>query len=101
MRRRDDGRIPHARIVAVFALTSLIVFVVIGAFITTFRARDVRAREHRGVLDRMAVGVDDHPGDARRREHDLQLDVLPARDRGSGADDPRRRPRILRSSSGV
>jgi signal transduction histidine kinase len=52
MRRRDDGRIPHARIVAVFALTSLIVFVVIGAFITTFRARDVRAREERAAASR-------------------------------------------------
>ena len=52
MPRRDDGRIPHARIVAVFALTSLIVFVVIGAFITTFRARDVRAREERAAASR-------------------------------------------------
>ena len=35
-----------------FALTSLIVFVVIGAFITTFRARDVRAREERAAASR-------------------------------------------------
>jgi signal transduction histidine kinase len=52
MRKRDDGRAPHARIVTWFALTSLIVFVVIGAFITTFRSRDVREREERAAASR-------------------------------------------------
>ena len=52
MRKRDDGRAPHARIVTWFALTSLIVFVVIGAFITTYRARDVQAREERAAASR-------------------------------------------------
>jgi two-component system, NarL family, sensor kinase len=52
MRKRDDGRAPHARIVTWFALTSLIVSVVIGAFITTFRSRDVRVREERAAASR-------------------------------------------------
>jgi signal transduction histidine kinase len=64
MRRRDDGRIPHARIVAVFALTSLIVFLVIGAFITTFRARDVRAREERAAASRAELVANEAIGPA-------------------------------------
>lgn len=52
MRRRVDTRAPHARIVPWFALTSLVVFVVIGVFITTFRARDVQDREERAAASR-------------------------------------------------
>ncbi len=64
MRTRDDGRGPHTRIVAWFALTSLIVFVVIGAFITTFRTRDVGAREERAAASRAELVANEAIGPA-------------------------------------
>ena len=48
----EVSRTPHPRIVAWFALTSLIVFVLIGVVITSFRARDVREREERAAASR-------------------------------------------------
>jgi signal transduction histidine kinase len=52
MPRADAARTPHARIVAWFALTSLVVFVLIGVAISSFRAHDVRAREERAATRR-------------------------------------------------
>ena len=52
MPRVDVARTPHARIVAWFALTSLVVFVLIGVAIASFRTRDVRAREERAATRR-------------------------------------------------
>lgn len=52
MRPIDAPRTPHARIVAWFAITSLVVFVLIGVVITSFRARDVREREERAAASR-------------------------------------------------
>ena len=43
---------PETRIITWFALTSLVVFVLIGVGITWFRARDVRAREERAAASR-------------------------------------------------
>jgi signal transduction histidine kinase len=43
---------PHARILAWFALTSMVVFVLIGVGISHFRARDVREREERAAASR-------------------------------------------------
>ena len=94
-----DGRIPHARIVAWFALTSLIVFVVIGAFITTFRARDVRAREERAAASRAELVANEAIGPALEASDFSGPDERRSlrSDRGSGADDPRQADRgILR-----
>jgi signal transduction histidine kinase len=52
MARADATGTPHARIVAWFALTSLVVFVLIGVVITSFRSRDVREREERAAASR-------------------------------------------------
>lgn len=52
MPRVDPNGTPHARIVAWFALTSLVVFVLIGVVITSLRARDVREREERAAASR-------------------------------------------------
>ncbi|MGZ5212946.1 MAG: sensor histidine kinase [Actinomycetota bacterium] len=52
MPRVDAAGTPHARILAWFALTSLIVFVLIGVGISHFRARDVREREERAAASR-------------------------------------------------
>lgn len=52
MRKALQRSTPHARIVAWFALTSLVVFVLIGVVITGLRARDVRAREERAAASR-------------------------------------------------
>ncbi len=43
---------PHARILAWFAVTSLVVFVLIGVGISHFRARDVNQREERAAASR-------------------------------------------------
>jgi hypothetical protein len=72
MPRVDATRTPHPRIVAWFALTSLIVFVLIGVVITSFRARDVREREERAAASRAelianeALGPLLTPTDTRR-----------------------------------
>lgn len=52
MRKAIERRTPHARVVAWFALASLLVFVLIGVVIVGFRARDVRAREERTAATR-------------------------------------------------
>ncbi len=48
----DGPGAPHARILAWFAVTSLVVFVLIGVGISHFRARDVRGREERAAASR-------------------------------------------------
>src|SRR5882672_2875796 len=52
MRKAFERSAPHARIVVWFAVTSLVVFVLIGVVITGLRARDVRAREERAAASR-------------------------------------------------
>ena len=53
---REDGRkVPHGRILAWFAVSSLVVFVLIGVGIGYFRARDVREREERAAASRAAL----------------------------------------------
>jgi signal transduction histidine kinase len=52
MPRVDVPGAPHGRILAWFALTSLVVFVLIGVVISMFRARDVREREERAAAGR-------------------------------------------------
>lgn len=55
--------------------------------------RHVGPGEHLGVLDRRAEPVDDHPGDARRRDHDRHVGVLAAREHHLLARRPRGRGR--------
>jgi signal transduction histidine kinase len=52
MRKRAEREAPGTRIVTWFAVTSLLVFALIGAGITVFRTRDVRAREERAAAAR-------------------------------------------------
>jgi signal transduction histidine kinase len=52
MQRVDTAGTPRVRIFAWFALTSLVVFVLIGLGIGHFRARDVREREERAAASR-------------------------------------------------
>ena len=52
MPRDDASRTPRVRIVAWFAITSLIVFVLIGVVITSTRTRDLREREERAAASR-------------------------------------------------
>ncbi len=52
-RAPSGGReVPETRIITWFALTSLVVFVLIGVGITWFRTRDVRTREERAAASR-------------------------------------------------
>ncbi len=53
---------PETRIITWFALTSLVIFVLIGVAITTFRTRDVRAREERAAASRAELVAGDALG---------------------------------------
>ena len=64
MRKAVERSAPHARIVAWFALTSLVVFVLIGVVITGLRARDVRAREERAAASRAELVANEAIGPA-------------------------------------
>ncbi|MGH2596289.1 MAG: sensor histidine kinase [Actinomycetota bacterium] len=64
MRKAFERSAPHARIVAWFALTSLVVFVLIGVVITGLRARDVRAREERAAASRAELVANEAIGPA-------------------------------------
>src|ERR1700675_4497685 len=64
MRKAFERSAPHARIVAWFALTSLVVFVLIGVVITGLRARDVRAREERAAASRAELVANEAIGAA-------------------------------------
>jgi hypothetical protein len=55
MPREDGLGAPHGRILAWFAVSSLVVFVLIGVGIGHFRARDVREREERAAASRAAL----------------------------------------------
>jgi signal transduction histidine kinase len=65
MRERgpSGGRqVPETRIITWFALTSLVVFVLIGVGITWFRARDVRVREERAAASRAELVANEAVG---------------------------------------
>ena len=64
MREALERSAPHARIVTWFALTSLVVFILIGVVITGLRARDVRAREERAAASRAELVANEAIGPA-------------------------------------
>ena len=64
MRKVLERSAPHARIVTWFAVTSLVVFILIGVVITGLRARDVRAREERAAASRAELVANEAIGPA-------------------------------------
>src|SRR5262245_44121426 len=86
---------PGTTIVVKFALTSLVVFVVIGVAITSFRASDVRAREEAraGVRSELVAQEIVRPlladADLSRPLTGATLEALDARVRGMRRTDPR------------